>query len=220
LNLKNYDSSQVDLLKEECITVDDCDVIQGRASKMDCHLKSEGPPLHRAFSVFLFNRNNELLMQRRADSKILFPRHFTNTCCSHPLFTEAETVEENQLGVKLAARRKLFQELGIPGHQIPIEEMKFVTRIRYRADSCERWAENEIDYILFIKCQEKVTVDYNANEVESFIWVGLDDLDKFAQEWPLSPWFKKMLESGKLRHWWSNLDKLDSVAQPDVIHNL
>lgn len=86
--------------------------------------------LHRAFSVFMFNEHGELLLQQvsvkecicdlklmpsqRAASKITFPSFWANTCCSHPLYCKSELIDENQLGVKNAARRKLEQELGIP----------------------------------------------------------------------------------------------------------
>ena len=74
--------------------------------------------LHRAFSVFLFNANNELLLQQRSDSKITFPGHYTNTCCSHPLNTPGELDETNAIGVKRAAQRKLYHELGILPEQV------------------------------------------------------------------------------------------------------
>lgn len=54
--------------------------------------------LHRAFSVFLFNSEKKLLLQQRATEKITFPDMWTNTCCSHPLNTPSELIEENQLG--------------------------------------------------------------------------------------------------------------------------
>ena len=54
--------------------------------------------LHRAFSVFLFNSRGELLLQQRADEKITFPGHFTNTCCSHPLFIASELEDEGAIG--------------------------------------------------------------------------------------------------------------------------
>lgn len=54
--------------------------------------------LHRAFSVFLFDDQNRLLLQQRATEKITFPDMWTNTCCSHPLNTPSELIEENQLG--------------------------------------------------------------------------------------------------------------------------
>ena len=72
--------------------------------------------LHRAFSVFLFDSSNKLLLQQRSDAKITFPAYFTNTCCSHPLFLSEE--REGELGVRRAARRKLNQELGIPLEQV------------------------------------------------------------------------------------------------------
>ena len=54
--------------------------------------------LHRAFSVFLFNEEGKLLLQQRAASKITYPLYFTNTCCSHPLYTPLELEEENHRG--------------------------------------------------------------------------------------------------------------------------
>jgi isopentenyl-diphosphate Delta-isomerase len=54
--------------------------------------------LHRAFSVFLFNSENKLLLQQRAIEKITFPDRWTNTCCSHPLNTPLELEEEAQIG--------------------------------------------------------------------------------------------------------------------------
>jgi len=65
--------SQIKLMKENCVEVSEHDKVIKPISKMDCHLMKNGPPLHRAFSLFLFNSKNELLLQRRADSKITFP---------------------------------------------------------------------------------------------------------------------------------------------------
>ena len=73
---EGLDPYQVSLLKEECIAVNSLDKVIGRISKRDAHLlgpNKELPPLHRAFSVFLFNSKNELLLQQRAACKITFP---------------------------------------------------------------------------------------------------------------------------------------------------
>jgi isopentenyl-diphosphate delta-isomerase len=102
--------------------------------------------LHRAFSVFLFNDKNELLLQQRATEKITFPDMWTNTCCSHPLGIPGETgveLEESVAGVKNAAVRKLGHELGIKASQVPIENFKFLTRIHYKAPSDGKWGEHE-----------------------------------------------------------------------------
>lgn len=77
--------------------------------------------LHRAFSIFLFNDKNELLLQQRANEKITFANMWTNTCCSHPLAIPSELgfdLEGAISGVKNAAQRKLLQELGIPSKEV------------------------------------------------------------------------------------------------------
>lgn len=102
--------------------------------------------LHRAFSVFLFDRNNRLLLQQRASEKITFPDMWTNTCCSHPLGVPGETgsnLEDAVQGTKRAAIRKLDQELGIKAEQASLEKFKFLTRIHYKAPSDSKWGEHE-----------------------------------------------------------------------------
>lgn len=105
--------------------------------------------LHRAFSVFLFDSQNRLLLQQRATEKITFPDMWTNTCCSHPLGIPGETgseLAESVTGVKNAARRKLDHELGIKPEQVPFEDFRFLTRIHYKAPSDGKWGEHESRY--------------------------------------------------------------------------
>ena len=102
--------------------------------------------LHRAFSAFLFDSNNRLLLQQRASEKITFPDMWTNTCCSHPLGVPGETgatLEAAVMGVKRAAQRKLYHELGIKATQIPLDKFQFLTRIHYIAPSDGKWGEHE-----------------------------------------------------------------------------
>lgn len=127
--------------------------------------------LHRAFSVFLFDDQNRLLLQQRASEKITFPDMWTNTCCSHPLNTPSELIEENQLGmcvcnfvekgifvlngiigVRNAAQRKLDHELGIKAEQVPIDKFKYLTRIHYLAPSDGQWGEHEGNIYTYYKC--------------------------------------------------------------------
>ena len=101
--------------------------------------------LHRAFSAFVFRPSDgKLLLQQRATEKITFPDMWTNTCCSHPLddFAE-EKIEEKQLGVRVAASRKLEHELGIPPSQTPVDHFQYLTRIHYLAPSNGLWGEHE-----------------------------------------------------------------------------
>ena len=77
---------------ERVILVDVNDEPLGDASKLEAHTLKDGhSPLHRAFSLFHFNQQNELLIQRRSEHKITFPSLWTNTVCSHPLATEDES---------------------------------------------------------------------------------------------------------------------------------
>lgn len=165
-DLQGYDEEQIRLMEEVCIVLDRDDVPIGSASKKVCtfspfiafsanadrltlgHLMkniNEGL-LHRAFSVFLFDSKNRLLLQQRAAEKITFPDMWTNTCCSHPLGVPGETgadLDTAVQGVKRAAQRKLDHELGIKAKQVPLEEFRFLTRIHYMAPSNGKWGEHE-----------------------------------------------------------------------------
>ena len=78
--------SQVKNLSDQLILVDKKDNEIGSLSKLNSHLKSQNNQHpHRAFSVFLFNNKNELLLQQRSSKKVTFPLLWSNTCCSHPL---------------------------------------------------------------------------------------------------------------------------------------
>lgn len=122
VDLSSLDPTQVDLLREECVLVDQDDNVIGSDSKKNCHLNEQikAGKLHRAFSVFLFNSDGKLLIQQRASSKITFPGCFTNTVCSHPLHREEEMEKSKAIGVRRAARRKMDHELGIPEDQVCI----------------------------------------------------------------------------------------------------
>ncbi|XP_074659188.1 isopentenyl-diphosphate Delta-isomerase 1-like [Tubulanus polymorphus] len=223
--LTGLDQTQVDLLKEECIVVDENDKKVDSASKKTCHLWEnieKKDLLHRAFSVFLFNSQNELLLQQRADSKITFPGHFTNTCCSHPLNTSSELDETDAVGVKRAAQRKLNHELGIKPEQVPLDKFHYLTRIHYKSRNVpdERWGEHEIDYILFIQTQ--VDVCPNLNEVKSYKYVDQNQLKSFIAEAErdgnlITPWFE-LISRTNLYKWWDNLNSLDKFKDHKTIH--
>ncbi|XP_078475370.1 isopentenyl-diphosphate Delta-isomerase 1 isoform X2 [Lampetra fluviatilis] len=218
------DGRQVELLAEMCILVDRDDVPVGADTKKNCHLNENirKGMLHRAFSVFLFNSKNELLLQQRSDAKITFPGCFTNTCCSHPLHVDSEMREEAALGVRNAAQRRLHQELGIPMEQVTPEELTYLTRIHYEAASDGVWGEHEVDYILFARKDVEVTPD--PNEVQSVRYVtpdGLRELLARARDGStlVTPWFRLIAESFLFR-WWDNLHDLESFKDHATIHRM
>ncbi|KAH6635283.1 NUDIX hydrolase domain-like protein [Chaetomium sp. MPI-SDFR-AT-0129] len=208
--LEGHDEEQIRLMDEVCIVTDENDLPIGTASKKLCHLMTNINKglLHRAFSVFLFNDKNELLLQQRATEKITFPDMWTNTCCSHPLHVSNETgsnLPDAVAGVKNAAQRKLDHELGIKKEQVPLEDFRFLTRIHYKAPSDGQWGEHEIDYILFIKAN--VDVAPNENEVQATQYVSAEQLKKMFEDPSLkfTPWFKLICNS-MLFDWWKHLD--------------
>ena len=228
------------MINDECITVDKNDCIVGHANKYTAHRFTKDQPrgvLHRAFSVFLFDNDNRLLLQQRAASKITFPKVWTNTCCSHQLHgyspTEMDCPEDIENasvpGAKRAAIRKLEHELGIKSLQVPLEKFKYLTRLYYCArdiktwGSNAEWGEHEIDYILFIKAH--VDLRPHPDEVMDTRYVSIAELKdmmnpKSGLLW--SPWFKIIAENF-LEKWWRDLDEtLTSEIHVDArtIHHI
>ncbi|PNP52066.1 hypothetical protein THARTR1_07275 [Trichoderma harzianum] len=223
--LSGHDEEQIRLMDEVCIVTDENDAPIGTASKKICHLMTniDKGLLHRAFSVFLFNDKNELLLQQRASEKITFPDMWTNTCCSHPLSIPTETgasLVDSIAGAKRAAQRKLDHELGIKKEQVPFENFRFLTRIHYKAPSDGKWGEHEIDYILFIKAN--VDLNPNENEVQATQYVTADGLKKLFEDPSLkfTPWFKLICNS-MLFEWWESLDSgLDKYTDEQEIRRM
>jgi isopentenyl-diphosphate delta-isomerase len=68
------------MIEEQVILVNEQDEPIGLMNKLEAHEKAI---LHRAFSVFVLNSNNEIMLQQRANHKYHSPLLWTNTCCSH-----------------------------------------------------------------------------------------------------------------------------------------
>ena len=158
-DLTGYDASQTSMMLEQCILVDSEDNQIGAASKLDTH-RGNGR-LHRAFSVLIFDSQERLLLQRRSEEKITFPSVWANSCCSHPLDVKGE--KEGLEGVKNAAIRKMYQELGIPVGTISKSSLIFMTKMEYLARADADWVEHEIDHIMI--CRSDVEPKPNPNEI-------------------------------------------------------
>ncbi|CAK9856461.1 unnamed protein product [Sphagnum jensenii] len=217
------------MFEDECILVDEKDNVVGHDSKYNCHLmeKIEAENLlHRAFSVFLFNSKNELLLQKRSATKVTFPLVWTNTCCSHPLYRESELIQEGNLGVRNAAQRKLYDELGIVAEDAPVDEFTCLGRIHYKAASDGKWGEHELDYLLFL--HRDVKVQPNPEEVADIQYVNREQLKEIIRKADagedgikLSPWFR-IVADNFLLDWWKRVDDgtLAEAADMTTIHKL
>ena len=219
---QSSDSTQASMMAEAVLQVDENDVVVGPISKADSHYQSGS--LHRAFSVLLFNSDGKLLLQQRAHDKITFPSVWANSCCSHPLASAEEMEEDNALGVKVAAIRKLDQELGISPDTIDINDFHFITKMRYSARMNADWIEREIDHILMI--QADVELDPNPNEVSAVKWVSADELDAMLVDEDsdnvIAPWFRCIAARLMNEDWWSAIgDKAACEALQDgLIHDM
>ncbi|MDG1539883.1 MAG: isopentenyl-diphosphate delta-isomerase [Candidatus Poseidonia sp.] len=222
-NLVSEDDTQAILMAEAVIQVSENDQVIGPISKLDSH--SGAGEYHRAFSVLLFNSNNELLLQRRSMDKVTFPGVWANSCCSHPLHSEGELDETNAMGVKRAAVRKLEQELGISPDSISIEDFVFMTKMRYSSRMNQDWIEREVDHILVI--QADVEVNHNPNEVSEVMWVNQDQLEMMLleereAEGAVAPWFRCIAARVMNPNWWNaigNVSDLEALSD-DLIHDM
>uniref|UniRef100_A0A0D6QYK3 isopentenyl-diphosphate Delta-isomerase n=1 Tax=Araucaria cunninghamii TaxID=56994 RepID=A0A0D6QYK3_ARACU len=216
------------MFEDECILVDKEDHVIGHESKYNCHLmeKIESENLlHRAFSVFLFNTKYELLLQQRSGTKVTFPLVWTNTCCSHPLYRQSELIEENNLGVKNAAQRKLYDELGIVAEDVPVDQFVPLGRILYKAPSDGKWGEHELDYLVFIV--RDVALHPNPEEVADVKYVTKEQLKEIVRKADagedgikLSPWFRLVVDNF-LFDWWNKVENGTLSEAVDMsIHNL
>lgn len=124
--------------------------------------------------------------------------------------------EENALGIRRAAQRRLAYELGIPVSQVEPNEFTYLTRIHYHDIGDGQWGEHEIDYILFLQ-KDQITLDPNADEVSEVRWVSREQMPEFMKvvDAPLTPWFRLILNH-RLPLWWENLGGLKKLQ--DHLH--
>ena len=159
-------------MEEQVILVNENDEKIGLMPKQEAHEKGI---LHRAFSIFIFNNNKELLLQQRAWSKYHSPGLWTNTCCSHQ--RDGETSLE-------AGKRRLEEEMGFT---VPLQE---TTSFIYKASFDNGLTEHELDHILVGSFDGEPAI--NKTEVASWKWMPLEDVRDDLVENPdrYTAWFK------------------------------
>ena len=221
--LEGHDQHQAALMAESLIAVDEWDNVLGPVSKVEAH---RGPgQFHRAFSLLVFDNQHRLLLQQRSEDKVTFPGVWANTCCSHPLHDEGELDVDNAMGVKRAAVRKMEQELGVDPKQLNVEDMVFMTKMRYAARMNETWIERELDHILVMKAD--LQVNPNPNEVADTRWVTFDELEAMllAETSPgevVAPWFRCIAARIMTEAWWDAGGEVEAskALSDDRIHDM
>ncbi len=162
--------------EEKVILVNEQDEQIGLMPKLEAHEKAI---LHRAFSVFIFNDKNELMLQQRAMRKYHSPNLWTNTCCSHQRDGESN-IE--------AGKRRLKEEMGF------VTNLKESISFIYKAAFDNGLTEHEYDHLLLGTYNEEPMI--NEAEVASFKWMLLDDIkvDIVLQPEIYTEWFKIIFE--------------------------
>ena len=190
-SLSELDSSQLEMMKEMCMAVDENDRVIDSVSKIDCH-RGKGIR-HRAFSVLIFDSEDRLLMQQRSSEKITFPGIWANSCCSHPLDIENENGDPVE-GVIHASKRKMLQELGIPLEVSSNWEFNHIGRFEYSCRWDDDWIEHEIDHVLIVRASPSLSI--NRNEIKDTKWLNHQDIIQMLEgenEWKdaiVAPWFR------------------------------
>lgn len=139
--------------------------------------------LHKAFSAFVFSPDfQQLLIQQRADAKMLFARYWANTCCSHPTATEELTV---------TAERRLQEECGFTCELTPTDSFVYKAK-----DPTGSGIEHERDTVLVGNTPKDTVLTPDPNEIAELKWMEIQALLNDIQDEPqkYAPWFKPALD--------------------------
>ena len=164
---------------EYVILVDENDQQTGLMEKMEAHEKGL---LHRAFSVFVFNDQNQLLLHQRAAEKYHSGGLWTNTCCSHP--REQESITD-------AGKRRLQEEMGFTCAVEPV--FSFI----YKADLDGGMIEHELDHVLIGRYNAAPVP--NPAEVMDWKYVDLEEIVEDLSSYPekYTAWFRIVFDKVK-----------------------
>ncbi|NGO74851.1 isopentenyl-diphosphate Delta-isomerase [Streptomyces sp. YC504] len=160
--------------------VDEDGTTIGTAEKLSAH-QAPGR-LHRAFSVFLFDEQGRLLLQRRALGKYHSPGVWSNTCCGHPYPGEAPFA---------AAARRVSEELGVSPSL-----MAEAGTVRYNHPDPESGlVEQEFNHLFVGMVQSPLRPD--PEEVGETAFVTPEELLVRHEQGPFSAWFMTVLDAAR-----------------------
>jgi isopentenyl-diphosphate delta-isomerase len=172
---------------EKVILVDEADREIGEMEKLEAHQRGLR---HRAFSIFIFNRMGEMLLQQRAFTKYHSPGLWSNACCGHP--RPGENLEQ-------ATTRRLQEELGFE------TDLEYVFHFSYRTEFENGLVENEIDHVYFGIYNGAIL--FNTTEANAVEFAPMDEIEKRMEKNPgeFTVWFREALPM--LKKWQSQLKK-------------
>lgn len=176
-------------VNEKVVLVNRNDERVGTKEKLKAH--QNGASLHRAFSIFIFNSEGKLLLQKRAKSKYHSGGLWSNSCCSHP--RPNESLEE-------ATKRKLKEEMGFTC------DLKEIFNFIYK-EKVGELTEWEFDHVFVGVCDPDPNP--NPKEVSEWKWVSLEELKRDLEKNPdlYTPWFKIIMNEyySQFKEWFNRL---------------
>ena len=135
---------------------------------------------HYALSVLIFNDRGELLLQKRAKEKYHSGDLWTNACCTHPLSTDIQQIQD------MAAKR-LNYEMSLNC------ELEYVFSFSYQM-KCDYLIENEYDFVFIGKTNAEPVI--NLKEVSDYKWEHPEHIYKDIKQFPhhYTSWFHLLFE--------------------------
>jgi isopentenyl-diphosphate delta-isomerase len=163
-------------LEEQVILVNEQDEQIGLMEKIEAHEKAL---LHRAFSVFVINDKQQIMLQQRALEKYHSPGLWTNTCCSHQREGEDNIT---------AGKRRLQEEMGFTTN------LKELFHFIYIAPFDNGLTEHELDHVMIGRYNGEP--DINPAEVAAWKWMTAQEIKDDMEKQPhiYTEWFKIIFE--------------------------
>jgi isopentenyl-diphosphate delta-isomerase len=170
------------MIEREVILVNEQDQAIGTMPKLEAHEKGL---LHRAFSVFIFDKGGRMLLQQRASTKYHGAHLWTNACCSHPFPGELTAA---------AAQRRLQEELGF------VTPLQQIFSFTYKADVENGLIEHEFDHVFTGEWEREI--NFNREEVAAVHYQRMADIKASLQAQPhhFTTWFR--LAFPTIEKWW------------------
>jgi isopentenyl-diphosphate delta-isomerase len=168
-----------DNAEQEVVAVDSEDNEQGVVNRLEAHT-GDGTR-HRAFTVIVFDEEDNVLLAQRAPDKRLWDTHWDGTVASHP--DPGQSQED-------ATRERLAEELGVERSQY--RDLHVTDKFEYKRYYLDEGLEWEVCAVL--KCQlVDRTLDPDPEEVGGWMWVPYEHLhanQRLYRQLRLCPWFE------------------------------
>jgi isopentenyl-diphosphate delta-isomerase len=165
--------------RQEVVVVDENDTEQGLANRLEAHT-GDGIR-HRAFTVLVFDTDDNILLAQRAADKRLWDTHWDGTVASHP--EQGQTQKE-------ATRQRLEEELGVTPDQY--RDLRITDKFEYKRYYLDQGLEWEVCAVLKCRLEDR-TLDPDPEEVGGWMWVPYEHLyghQKQYRQLRLCPWFE------------------------------